>query len=178
MMPRDRRQSLRTPLKTLRIFCEGEKTEPNYINEYLQHFRDDKRAAGVKVEKCNKNTPVELVKDAIDRKNSRKSLAGDEFWVVYDREAASKYPREKHVEAWNIAKAGGIKIALSNVCFEFWILLHFLDSSAPYSSYDNLIAESSLRKEFKTRCKCDYDKASPVLFNHIKEWVDLARESA
>ncbi|WP_139336008.1 RloB family protein, partial [Shigella sonnei] len=68
------------------IFCEGDKTEPLYISSYI----DDKvktKTKVIKIPKTKKNTPVQLVEEAISVKKSNKSISGDEFWVVYDREA-------------------------------------------------------------------------------------------
>lgn len=153
--------------KTFRIFCEGEKTEPYYINGYLRENREDNRAS-VKVMDCRKNTPVQLVEAAIKFKDSGRSIDGDEFWVVYDREAIAKYSRDLHLKAWKNAASNDINIALSNVCFEYWLLLHFVDSGASYTSCDDLLSNSALTNEVKKVCGKPYSKASDILFEHIK----------
>lgn len=137
-MPRTRRKKEPALEKRLRIFCEGEKTEPYYLKDYLRNFKDDRKAS-VEIMNCNKNTPVQLVEAAIKFKNYPRSIIGDVFWVVYDRESVAKYSRELHMQAWSTARQNNIEVALSNVCFEFWLLLHFVNSATPYSSCSDLL---------------------------------------
>ncbi|WP_037492591.1 RloB family protein [Sphingomonas sp. PAMC 26605] len=87
-MPKPRKPANLTPLKTLRIFCEGAKTEPNYINGYIETLDPSSRKSVVEVEKTKKNTAIQLVEEAIKSKRSVNALPGDENWVVYDRESA------------------------------------------------------------------------------------------
>lgn len=176
-MPRNRRRNAPQIEKKLRVFCEGEKTEPLYINGYIRHFRTDRKTS-VEVMDCKKNTPVQLVQAAIDFKKSNKSIDGDEFWVVYDREAANKYTRDLHMEAWNNASNNDVKIALNNVCFEFWILLHFTESSAAYRSFDDLKKNSTLLEEVEKHCGDKFNKASVVLFEKIKDMIEEAKQRA
>ncbi|GLQ06832.1 RloB family protein [Sneathiella chinensis] len=176
-MPRDRRRNAPQIKKKLRVFCEGEKTEPLYINGYIRHFRIDNKTS-VEVMNCRKNTPVELVQAAISFKNSDKSIDGDEFWVVYDRESSNRYSRDLHMQAWDNACRNNVNIALNNVCFEFWILLHFIDSSAAYHSFDDLKKNSTLFSKVEQHCGEKYDKASAILFEKIKDMIPLAQSRA
>ena len=93
------------------------------------------------------------------------------FWVVYDREAAIKYPDALHAEACRKADAQGIKIAFSNICFEVWILLHFQATMAAYTNFDDLKKRSKLRTHIK-----NYDKGIKRLFS--AEEIYAARKRA
>jgi len=151
----------------LHIFCEGEKTEPNYLHGYIEtHFPGTRLSP---VRKTEKNTPVQLVEVAIAAKQS--NPPGDQFWVVYDREACNKYPDGLHAEARSKAQANGINIALSNVCFEVWILLHFQPTVAPYDSYADLRKHSKLKEHI-----AGYDKGTKRRFSNNE--VDAARKNA
>lgn len=148
----------------LHIYCEGEKTEPNYLNRYIEKFfSENRRLKVVKVEKTKKNTPVQLVEEAI--KSKKKSPDGDVFWVVYDRESTHKYSDALHETACSKAKAKGIKIAFSNVCFEVWLLLHFQNNAKSYFNYDDLRDNSRLREECKKRGLKNYEKGEQFLFD-------------
>ena len=102
-MPKPRKPSKLKPLKTLKIFCEGEKTEPNYLKGYIATLDNETRKSVVEIEKTRKNTAVQLVEEAIKAKKSSQSLPEDEFWVVYDRESVAKYPDELHAKAFDKA---------------------------------------------------------------------------
>lgn len=166
-MPKKRTVQVLQPKPRLHIFCEGEKTEPQYLLGYVEtHFPGTKLSP---VRKTDKNTPVQLVEEAIAAKKNNPD--DDEFWVVYDREAANKYPDGLHAEARIKAKAEGINIALSNVCFEVWILLHFQATVAPYDSYTDLRKNSYLTKHIP-----GYDKGAKRSFSD--EEVCMARKNA
>jgi hypothetical protein len=162
----------------MKIFCEGEKTEPNYINGYLEYIGSSSRRSVVQVEKTRKNTPVQLVEAAIEAKSSKSTLPDDEFWVVYDREGVAKYSDALHEKARQAAEKSGVSVALSNVCFEYWILLHLVDTQAPFSCYDDLKKVSSLNEEIRKRTGGSYEKNSATIFSVVKDSVDTARKRA
>jgi hypothetical protein len=118
------------------IVTEGEKTEPDYFNGLRKRFR--LRATEVVVKSsasaCGTD-PLRLVNHAIElreqrRKDSRKDSRKDKYivaydvvWVVFDAE----WIRMDHTR-WNdaiqISKSHNINLAVSNPCFEYWLLLH------------------------------------------------------
>ena len=169
-MPRPRSGKQKKVLKPrLHIFCEGAKTEPNYLNGYIELcFPGTKLTV---VEKTDKTTPVQLVDEAIAAKSRRDGLDTDKFWVVYDRESVNKYPPALHDQARDKARSNGIKVALSNVCFEVWILLHFQGTVAIYDCYDDLLHQSRLKEYIPS-----YDKG--VKWEFSKDEVAVARKNA
>ena len=79
-MPKPRGERKRELKPVLHIFCEGEKTEPNYINGYLKKFcPGNRRLKVIKVEKTRKNTPVQLVDEAVTLKKDRNTPNADVF---------------------------------------------------------------------------------------------------
>jgi hypothetical protein len=177
-MPKKRKQSNLKPLKTLRIFCEGEKTEPLYINGYIDLVSVSGRKTVISIEPTRKNTPMQLVDEAVKLKKSNVSLPEDEFWVVYDREAPSKYPDALHLTAWKKAERNNVNVSLSNVCFEYWLLIHLVDTQAPYSCYDDLRKNSPLNEKMKELCGKRYEKTEGSIFQILKDKVPLARKRA
>ncbi|WP_093180805.1 RloB family protein [Pseudovibrio sp. Tun.PSC04-5.I4] len=125
-----------------------------------------------------KTLPKQLVEVAVNAKNASTSLPGDSFWVVYDREAPAKYRDELHALAEDKAAANHINIALSNVCFECWLLLHLINSAAPYSCHDDLIKNSSFKAEFLRVTGVEYEKSEGALFDKIKHLIPEARKRA
>ena len=155
-MPRKRDAGRKSPNPRLHIFCEGEKTEPNYLRGYIEGKFPGTRLSPVR--QTSKNTPIQLVEEAIKEKNN--NPLGDLFWVVFDREAENKYTDALHNEARTKAKTAGVDIAFSNVCFEVWVLLHFQANVAAYRSYSDLLQRSSLKTNIT-----DYDKGKKRLFS-------------
>ncbi|MCY3949065.1 MAG: RloB family protein [Acidimicrobiaceae bacterium] len=107
------------------IFCEGELTEPLYLKAFasLQEVRNlatlDIRGMG-----CG---PRKLVEEARDVKRSERgqSTGTSEYWCVFDVEAPR--PHDRLHEAVQMARDNGINAAISNPCFELWLILHFAD---------------------------------------------------
>jgi len=159
--PRNRPQQQLKPV--FHIFCEGEKTEPNYLSQYIRQKFPGMTL--IKVEKATKYTPVQLVEEALVSK--QKEPDGE---VVYDREGTTKYSDALHTEARQKASTH-IKIALSNVCFEVWLLLHFQATVAPYSNYEDLKRRSQLKKHIP-----NYEKADKREYSDAE--ITAARKNA
>jgi hypothetical protein len=175
-MPKKRnRPTHRKPLlPVFHIYCEGEKTEPNYLKSYLERAHPGNRRLNVvKVEKTSKTTPKQLVDEAIKAKKDRHSPKGDIFWVVYDRENKSKYSDDLHRQAYTKANQNKIGVALSNVCFEVWILLHFEHCTAAYTCYDDLRRRSNLKAHLP-----NYEKGDKSMFDNMLDNIDIAKRNA
>lgn len=119
------------PRKRLLILCEGKITEPNYLNA-LRHAHRNRLIDVEVVPDCG--VPKTVVEYAVERKKaayrearrySDQYRAYDEVWCVID---VDEHPRL--AEAKQQARDNGIELAISNPCFELWILLHFQDQFA------------------------------------------------
>lgn len=123
--PLTRKIATRRPRKTLVIFCEGERTEPLYL-EALKRQPNVKDAASVDLRIATEHGMPEILVSAAIRARD-KSLDEedeiDEFWCAFDVEWPRNHPRLR--EAVQRARDNGIKLAISNPCFEIWLILHF-----------------------------------------------------
>ena len=88
------------------------------------------------------------------------------------------YTDSLHCKALQKAQGKNIKVALSNVCFELWILLHFQINSAPYTSYDDLIRHSSLQSHLQKNGIPSYSKNETTLFQILRNNVEIAKDNA
>lgn len=174
-MPKKKKPKTKTVKPVLKVFCEGEKTEPLYLKGYIEHFHSGKRNLIV-IEKTDKNTPVQLVQEAIDTKHAND--IDDDIWVVYDREAESKYSHQLHHKARSQAMANSINIACSNVCFELWILLHFQYTTQSFNSCAELVKSQIFRKHMQSIGVNQYDKANSMLFDKLKERIEEAKTNS
>lgn len=168
-MRNKRRTRQRRISPVLHVFCEGEKTEPNYISRYKDLFCE--KAVAIKIEKTEKNTPVQLVQAAVSCKQSNRDALQDEYWVVYDRESPAKYSEKLHAQARDLACRHGIHIALSNVCFEVWLLLHKQRTCAACNSCAELLGRADFKAAFD-----GYEKGSPCTLT--REQIIQARDRA
>ena len=132
--------------KVFLIVVEGEKTEP----QYLKGLRDRLRltSAHVVLAGAGATDPANIVRKAIELREERRKLAEeslhvkyDEVWAVFDREAQN-HPRGRQMpQAIELAMKNEIRIAVSNPCFEFWLLLHYYFTTKPFAGPAQVIAE-------------------------------------
>lgn len=175
-MPKKRNKNNKIAKPVFHIYCEGEKTEPIYINGYINEYLSEHRNILI-VEENDKTTPVQLVELAIkDKKNNPEN---DIYWVVFDRESVNKYSHVLHLKAKKEAEKNGINIAISNICFEYWLLLHLKYTTAFYENYDDLIKNSELKTLLeKQGLKVKYDKADTQIFDLLKNKIKDAIQNA
>jgi hypothetical protein len=127
-----RRVAQLRPRKTLLVFCEGARTEPEYLDA-LRRLPEVRNTAAVDI-RIDRDTagfkPVGLVRAAIAAREKALHEEGevDEFWCVFDVEWPHTHPGLR--EAVAIAADHGIRLAISHPCFELWLALHFADQEA------------------------------------------------
>lgn len=134
-----RRAPSRRVLPRILIVCEGTTTEPGYFEDLRQRYR-----RSVEVELSPGGVPKTLVERAAEMKRDADAKATkdeneryDEVWCVFDIDDHPKIDDAKQQ-----ARDNGIKLAISNPCFELWVLLHFQDQSAHIS-----------RAKLRTECR-------------------------
>jgi hypothetical protein len=133
-----RKTAIRPERKTVVVFCEGEASEPDYING-LKRLPNIRGNTSINIEiATERGVPLTLVRLAIDRAADDEV---DECWCVFDVEWPKNHPNLKAAIA--LAKNHGIRVVVSNPCFELWLLLHFEDQTAFMNTCD---AESRSRK--------------------------------
>ncbi|MCH7670159.1 MAG: RloB domain-containing protein [Acidobacteria bacterium] len=114
----NRRIGVRTPRRIIRVHLEGEVTEKEYFGRLASLNKDVQISFG-----SSGSAPMTLVKNARDdvrRKPRRKSdIDFDEIWCVFDVDDHVDVERAIHE-----ARAMGAETAVSNPCFELWLVLH------------------------------------------------------
>lgn len=164
---KDKKRSLK---KRILILCEGAKTEPNYFNG-IKHdlkIRHKLSAVDIEVYQPNSYNPDGLVNEAIDKKHKANFRRNpyDAIWLVFDRDF------HPHIaKVYQKARKNKIHIAISNICFEVWILMHFepVHLHKPYQRCSNVIRKmqrSFVKKYHKNDKHFDYLK--PLTQNAIE----------
>lgn len=80
---------------------------------------------------------IEAQRRAIDEKAEI-----DEFWCVFDVEWPTNHPGLK--DAMRLANQNSVKLAVSNPCFELFLILHFQDQSGWLDNHDAFRLRQSL----------------------------------
>ena len=127
-----RRVAFRKPKRTFLVFCEGTRTEPEYI-EALKHEPEVRDTASVEIRidmDASGAVPMTLVNAAAKARvrNSQEQGEIDEVWCLFDVEWPQNHP--KLPEARAKAAESDVRLAISNPCFEIWLALHFENRTA------------------------------------------------
>ena len=130
--PLRRRVAFRRPRKTLVIFCEGTRTEPEYLDALKrQPSVRDVAAVDIRIEAGpGQSAPKTLVSMAVEARSRAidEEAEIDEFWCAFDVEWPRNHPGLREVV--ERARQNDIQLAISNPCFELWLILHFQDHNA------------------------------------------------
>lgn len=127
-----RKSETKDELKSYLIACEGECTEPNYINGLVKHQKSIQKIAigtEVVIAPHGATDPYGVLLDLL---NVPDKDCFDELWIVIDRDEVELKTKGfgGHTEK-NFNKAikectkNNVHVACSNPCFELWLVLHF-----------------------------------------------------
>lgn len=116
----ERRRRPRTERTRMLVATEGIETESQYFGLLKQHLK----ATGIKhlpidPHKVGKD-PLRVLKAALDRKAQDDDF--DSVWIVVDVDEHAHFD-----ELFRRAEQSGVKVIVSNPCFEIWLLWHLQD---------------------------------------------------
>lgn len=152
--------------KRLLILCEDKKSSLVYLKSFQKDEQLKRSLSSVKIEiyQPSDHSPLGLVKEAKNKKQKarRERNPYDETWIVTDRDGHANMD-----QAMNMAKDNNINVALSVVCFEFWLLLHFERTTKPFYKCCDTISY------FKNNHFQDYEKCSNC-YDQVKSKIPTA----
>ena len=99
------------------LYCEGRNTEPSYFE--LLKKNNCKVVPGHGIGSC-----VEFVEEANKKYNCLSRTQRKKYsqkWLVYDYDG-----HEDFAASIKIARQYGFRVAFSNMCIEYWFVLHIL----------------------------------------------------
>jgi hypothetical protein len=140
--------------KSVLIVCEGKKTEPIYFNLLQKKLR--MKLTDVEVVHRNP-APISVVNHAIKLKKERAIVAGQkdsskvEYEKVYCVMDVDKH--ESLLRAIDKAGANEMEVVLSNPCFEYWYILHFIKTGKSFHDGGEVVSE--LKKYYNAYTKSD-----------------------
>ncbi|MXZ67580.1 MAG: RloB domain-containing protein [Acidimicrobiia bacterium] len=172
-MSRGRNSPIRRPRnpqplrRVIRVHAEGDVTEPRYLEELGRRHRDRVRIdigeTGAVPETLVDRACRDMDKSRIRR---REGPLYDEIWCVFD---VDEHPNLKG--AINRALQKKVKLAVSNPCFELWLILHFQDQTAYISGHD-------AQRLAKRREIMEGKEVRPEMFGQLENCYESAKQRA
>lgn len=165
----ERKSKERKPYDVVLIICEGTKTEPYYLNGLRESLRLSN--TNIVIENCAGTDPISIVDHALE-KHRNKNKDYDRVYCVFDKEH-SNY--QSALDKINSHAKNDIPIyAIPSVpCFEYWILLHFKDTTKPYQPKGKKSVGDQLKSELKKHIK-EYHEADKDIFGKTKQHLGKA----
>jgi RloB-like protein len=159
-----RRGPQKEPYDSVLIVCEGDKTEPQYLDGLKQAFKLSN--ANIRVTSADGTDPVSIVRFAqrlVDREGEY-----DRVYCVFDRNGHANF-----AEAIGLIRPLGYQPIVSWPCFEIWVLLHFVYSTAPYNSIGCQSACDLVVREVR-KYFAGYAKGHRGIYGHLESKIDAA----
>jgi RloB-like protein len=156
-----RRRGVRDLAKRFLIVCEDDKSAPNYFEALKKHF--SLSATSVQVAGSGgKTQPIQVVERAVELKKSAASPKSgtepfDQVWCVIDGDYGDKINNARAK-----ARANRVKLAISTMCFEYWVLLHFEESDTSTMDCDALV------RSLKSKHLPQYEKGTCDFHDIVK----------
>jgi RloB-like protein len=146
-MPRERREFKRPSFernvqKLFVIATEGFKTEIKYFEQFKSEEYYNNQSVFIEVLKrlTTDSSPAVVIKQLNNFSKEFNLKEGDELWMVIDRDKQS-WSTQQIAEVARLCVQKRYGFALSNPCFEFWLLLHRKD----ISEYSSAVREELFR---------------------------------
>lgn len=179
-----RARASREPAAAILIVTEGQVSEPVYFKELRNHMKLP--TVEMVVEPAGMGDPQRLAERACEisearRRSAKRQKLGisqarvfDELWIVFDTDAPAAQGRL--AGGLSFAKERGVKCAHSTPCFEFWLLLHHLFSTAPMRTCAEVIRRLSyaIGKPY-TKNSNDSAETIPPMVERIETALEHAR---
>lgn len=104
------------------LYCEGRNTEPSYFELFK---KNNCKVVPVVISGHGIGSCVEFVEEANKKYNCLSKVQRNKYsqkWLVYDCDG-----HEDFALSIKIARKYGFRVAFSNMCIEYWFVLHFYD---------------------------------------------------
>ena len=168
-----RKKAKRAPYAKVLIVCEGEKTEPNYFSGLKDHL--ELNSANVVVTGECGSSPMSIVRFAFQLYREERDVGDpfDKVFCVFDRDTHETY--QQALEQIETAQLKDTFRAITSVpCFEYWLLLHFKYTTAPFVAAGNKSAGDRVIEELRKYIP-EYQKGDKSVFAQLIGQMSQAR---
>ena len=169
-----RKVELYEPISKYYIFCEGEKTEPNYFEGFKKAIETNSIYENrVIIHIAGTGSETKRVINAAEDFVNNNNVRNAEIWCVYDKD---DFPAEDFNAVSEMAnsltnkyESLSYKVAWSNQCIEYWFILHFdyYDANNDRKSYRKYLHEKFSKSGLKR-----YEKNNPDIFKILCDFGD------
>lgn len=183
---RERREAFRDA-RLIVIASEGKDTERIYFTALAKEYSNPRVHVHIlerSENEQNNSSPEHVLKQLNDYKSQYKLEADDELWLVVDKDQWEDKMLSR--VATECALEVSMHMALSNPCFELWLLLHLEDAASLTPEEHTLWMENRrksknadpylkvrLRQKMGTYHESSYDALT--LIAHIEDAIERAR---
>lgn len=185
-LKRERREAFRDA-RLIVIASEGKDTERIYFTALAKEYTNPRVHVHIlerSENEQNNSSPEHVLKQLNDYKSQYELEADDELWLVVDRDQWEDKMLSR--VATECALEVSMHMALSNPCFELWLLLHLEDAASLTPEEHILWMENRrksknadpylkvrLRQKMGTYHESSYDALT--LIAHIEDAIERAR---
>ena len=182
---RERREAFRDA-RLIVIASEGKDTERIYFKALAKEYINPRVHVHIlerSVDEQNSSSPEHVLKQLNDYKSQYELEADDELWLVVDKDRWTDGMLSR--VATVCAEDVSMRMALSNPCFELWLLLHLEDAALLTSEEQQLWMENRrrsknadpylkvrLRQKMGSYHESAYD--APTLIAHVESAIERA----
>lgn len=183
---RERREAFRDA-RLIVIAAEGKETERIYFKELAYEYTNPSVHVHIlerEEKEQNNSSPEHVLKQLNDYKNQYELEADDELWLVVDKDRWAEAMLSR--VAMKCRQEKSMHLALSNPCFELWLLLHLEDVASLTPEEQKLCLENRrksknsdpflkvrLRQKMGSYHESEYNAST--LISHVEVAIKRAR---
>ena len=165
---RERREAFRDA-RLIVIASEGKDTERIYFKALAKEYTNPRVHVHIlerSEDEQNNSSPEHVLKQLNEYKSQYELEKDDELWLVIDKDRWTEAMLSR--VATECSQGVAMHMALSNPCFELWLLLHLEDAS--------LLTPEEQKRWMENRRK--YKNADPYLKVRLRQKMGSYHESA
>ncbi|MBC1240811.1 RloB family protein [Nostoc sp. 2RC] len=166
-----RRSGNRKSRDNFLIVVEGQETEYNYFNALKQDLKLS--TTDIRIVSASGGDPLKIIDKTCSLVQENKletekgnQLLFDRVFCVFDDDNKI----EKFKQALFKAQENNFVCITSVPCFEFWFLLHYAYTTAPFANYKELCPrlEVEMKKAGVLKARQSYDKSDITLYQKLQ----------
>ncbi len=172
-----RRGPTRASYDKVLIVCEGQKTEPNYFRGLIKWH--DISSVNVHISGDCGAAPTSVVQHGLDlyAAEKKKGEPYDRVYCVFDRDsyhlASQGKVYQSAKELIRLAMPGDVFFSANSIpCFEYWLLLHFCETTQAFAKQGKVSVGGMVEKKLKEYW-LGYSKGLPDAYARLKKMAPL-----